>query len=168
MMSKKRNQYFDFLRGLAIIMVVGIHTFPGHEGFSSFKDELVVLVRQIINCAVPIFLAISGYFVSQKQLLTKSDYISFYKRQISKLYIPALIWGIPWLLLAIYGGENIFITILLWLCCGLSVLYFIALIIQCYLLLPIIKKHTPPLCKKYVFSNSCNNYNFSNDSRYVD
>lgn len=138
-MSQNRNQYFDFLRGLAIIMVIGIHTFPGHEGFGSVKDELIVLVRQIINCAVPIFLAISGYFVSQKQLFKKSDYYSFYKRQIPKVYIPALIWGLPWLFLAIYSGENIFITICLWLCCGLSVLYFIALIIQCYLLLPIIK-----------------------------
>lgn len=148
-MEQKRNQYFDFLRGLAIIMVVGIHTYPGHDGFNSVRDELFVFVRQVINLPVPIFLAISGFFLSKKSLLTKADCYNFYKRQISRVYFPALIWGFPWLLLAIrYGNDGILLSVCLWLCCGLSVLYFIALVIQCYLLLPVIQKITPPRLNK--------------------
>ena len=51
---KERIAYFDFLRGLAIMMVVGIHTYTLGE------DSTVV--RQILNTAVPLFIAISGYF----------------------------------------------------------------------------------------------------------
>ena len=46
----KRNTYFDFLRGLAIMMVVGIHT------YALGKDSTVV--RQLLNTAVPLFIAI--------------------------------------------------------------------------------------------------------------
>lgn len=142
-MVKERNSYFDFLRGLAIIMVVGIHTFPHHNGFNSLGVEFNVFIRQIINCAVPIFLAISGFFVSQKVFTNRQDYLFFWEHQIPKVYIPALVWGLPWLILSIKGGGGIFINVILWLICGLSVLYYIALIIQCYLLLPIIQKITP-------------------------
>ena len=43
----KINTYFDFLRGLAIMMVVGIHTYTLGE------DSTVV--RQLLNTAVPLF-----------------------------------------------------------------------------------------------------------------
>ena len=45
---KSRIAYFDFLRGLAIIMVVGIHT------YTLRKDSVVV--RQLFNTAVPLFI----------------------------------------------------------------------------------------------------------------
>ena len=57
---KERIAYFDFLRGLAIMMVVGIHTYTLGE------DSTVV--RQLLNAAVPLFIAISGYFLSQKKM----------------------------------------------------------------------------------------------------
>lgn len=50
---KSRMAYFDFLRGLAIIMVVGIHTYTLGE------DSMVVM--QLLNAAVPLFIAISGF-----------------------------------------------------------------------------------------------------------
>lgn len=41
-MPAKHNPYFDFLRGIAIIMVVGIHTLPANAGgFDSI--EAVIL-----------------------------------------------------------------------------------------------------------------------------
>ena len=46
----KRNTYFDFMRGLAIMMVVGIHT------YTLGKDSTVV--RQLLNTVVPLFIAI--------------------------------------------------------------------------------------------------------------
>ena len=62
----KRNTYFDFLRGFAIMMVVGIHTYT--------LGEDSTLVRQLLNTAVPLFIAISGYFLSQKKMENKDDY----------------------------------------------------------------------------------------------
>ena len=81
---KERIAYFDFLRGLAIMMVVGIHTYTLGE------DSTVV--RQLLNAAVPLFIAISGYFLSQKKMENKDDYFSFLKKQLPKVYLPVLVW----------------------------------------------------------------------------
>ena len=73
-----RLNYYDFLRGIAILMVVAIHTGPAYH-FESMQGVLVVMVRQVLNCAVPIFFAISGYFLAMKKLETKiSDYQEYF------------------------------------------------------------------------------------------
>ena len=144
-MEKERNLYFDFLRGIAIIMVIGIHTTGNHCGFDNITAQLNTILRQILNAGVPIFFAISGFFLSRKDLSTRDNSTKFWKHQIPKVYVPALIWGIPWLALGLYGNdEPILQLLLLWVCCGLSVLYFIAVTIQNYLLLPLIQKMPPP------------------------
>lgn len=53
---KQRNLYFDFLRGVAIILVVAIHSFILGENSNE--------IRQLLNTAVPLFVAISGFFLS--------------------------------------------------------------------------------------------------------
>lgn len=144
-----RNQYFDFLRGIAIIMVVGIHTSADHLGFDSWITQANTVLRQILNVAVPLFFAISGYFLAKKELTEKESIYKFWRHQIPKVYCPALIWGLPWLVLAIHKDENIYLQFFLWLCCGLSVLYFVAVIIQMYLLLPVIKRISSHLIVTY-------------------
>lgn len=94
----QRIEYYDFLRGIAIIMVVGIHTFVSYPidttiGYTS------AIVRQLLNCAVPIFLALSGLFCGKKLLDKKDNRIHFWKKQIPKVYIPALIWSLPYFIL---------------------------------------------------------------------
>ena len=143
-MSNQRNTYFDFLRGIAIFMVVGIHPSGGPCGFDSFYANVNTIIRQVLNAGVPMFFAISGFFLSKKNLETKENRFEFWKHQIPKVYIPALIWGLPWLALALYVGGNPSLQMLLWLFCGLSIFYYIAVIIQYYLLLPVIQQLTPP------------------------
>ena len=91
---KERITYFDFLRGLAIMMVVGIHTYTLGEDSTE--------VRQLLNTAVPLFIAISGYFLSQKKMENKEDFFSFLKKQPPKVYLPVLVWSLPLYALAIY------------------------------------------------------------------
>ena len=129
----KRNTYFDFLRGFAMMMVVGIHTYTLGE------DSTVV--RQLLNTAVPLFIAISGYFLSQKKMENKGDYISFLKRQLPKVYLPVLVWSLPLYALALYSGNSIIKQTILLLGCGFSIYYFVAFIIQCYVVLPVINYH---------------------------
>ena len=126
----KRNTYFDFLRGLAIMMVVGIHTYT--------LGEDSTLVRQLLNTAVPLFIAISGYFLSQKKLENKEDYISFLKRQLPKVYLPVLVWSLPLYALALYSVSSIIKQTILLLGCGFSIYYFVAFIMQCYVSLPVV------------------------------
>ena len=137
----QRNHYYDFLRGIAIMMVVGIHTFCTSE--TNMQDKAIdvnTLVRQILNCAVPIFLAISGYFLCTKNLDTWTDKKTFWRRQMPKVYVPTMIVSLPFFALAIKNGNSPIAAVMTMLACGFSVYYFVALIIQYYALLPIFKK----------------------------
>ena len=46
-----RTEYFDFLRGIAVIMVVAIHTFGQAYNYNNVSFPAVFL-RQIFNCAI--------------------------------------------------------------------------------------------------------------------
>lgn len=144
--TKHRNEYFDFLRGIAIIFVVGIHTFVCSEGCSEYVQTAEIALRQILNCAVPLFLAISGFFLSRIDLSTREQKISFWKKQIPKVYIPALVWSIPFLYKStILYGIPVVNCLVYFFTCSYGVLYFVFVIIQMYLLLPYISK----FCNKY-------------------
>ncbi len=134
--NTSRNHYFDFLRGIAILMVIAIHTTPASLSFSSTTGCVWICVRQLFNAAVPLFLAISAFFLGKKSLDTWNERTTFWCRQIPKIYIPCLLWSLPlWGTAIVRGGDIINETARL-LLCGFSIYYFIALIIQYYLLLP--------------------------------
>ena len=135
----QRNLYFDTLRGIAILMVVAIHTFIACE-FDNFQSICAISMREIFNVAVPLFLAISGFFIGLKKFESNYQILTFWKKQIPKVYIPTLFWSVPYLTLALYHQQSLLKNILVFLLCGYSIYYFIALIIQCYLLLPFIQK----------------------------
>lgn len=114
------------------MMVVAIHTF--------ISDCHSVAVRQVMNAAVPLFIAISGFFLSKKNISTKSDHFTLLKRQIPKVYIPTLIFSLPFFALAIHSGESAFKSVVNLFICGFSIYYFIAFIIQCYVALPFVTR----------------------------
>lgn len=136
-MSKQHIAYFDFLRGIAIMMVVGIHTFPKCS-WDNANDYILITLRQLLNCAVPLFLALSAFFLAKKSFFHSDDIRSFWKKQIPKVYLPCLVWSIPLYLLAVKSENNPMIETIKLFVCGYSIYYFIALIIQCYLLLPLL------------------------------
>ena len=135
---KQRNRYFDVLRGVAILMVIAIHTYKSSiEGWINLAN---LGVRQILNCAVPLFFAMSGFFVYRKVLDSKQAVLKFWEHQIPKIYIPTLIWSLPLFMLALIKGKNPITNTLNLLICGFSVYYFIAVTIQYYLLLPALQR----------------------------
>ena len=115
------------------MMVVGIHT------YTLGKDSTVV--RQLLNTAVPLFVAISGYCLSQKRMENKDDYLFFLKKQFTKVYLPVLVWSLPLYAIALYSGSSIIKQTILLLSCGLSIYYFVAFIMQCYVVLPVINNY---------------------------
>lgn len=140
----ERNHYFDFLRGIAILMVVGIHTYPHNHSLKGPVSDIIQLIAiNFFCCAVPLFLAISGYFVSRKKLRTLSDARLFWYRQIPTVYIPCLIFSIPWLIINIISTNHssLWISILYFFTCGYSIYYFIALIIECYIIAPLLLRY---------------------------
>lgn len=134
----KRIPYFDFLRGIAIIMVCAIHTFGQCYNLKSVSFIAVVL-RQVMNCAVPIFCVSSAYFLIDRDL-SGSNYACFLKKQIVRVYIPLIFCSLPYFVLDLKNGNEIWKAVLKLFFCGYSVYYFVALIIQFYVLLPLFQK----------------------------
>lgn len=123
------------------MMVVGIHTFSVEEVDIQAGFDINVIIRQILNCAVPIFLAISGYFLCTKKLDTWNERKLFWQKQMPKVYVPTMIVSVPFFFLFVLKhGFNPFLSLLLMIACGYSIYYFIALILQYYALLPIFQK----------------------------
>lgn len=135
MTQKKRLPYFDFLRGIAIIMVVGIHTFNVNTA-----NIASIPLRTLICCAVPLFVTLSAFFVSQKEFKDGS-FFKWFINQTKKIYIPMLLWSIPYLIISIHDNTyTLRYTLFLYFLGGFSIYYFITFIIQGYLFMPILKK----------------------------
>ena len=92
----KRIAYYDFLRGIAIVMVVAIHTMGFIYEYSAISFT-AVLIRQILNCAVPVFCVSSAFFLIQKDIQGKR-YREYLLKQCIRVYVPLLVFSVPYLL----------------------------------------------------------------------
>lgn len=101
-----------------------------------------MVVRELCSIAVPLFLAISGYFISNKDINDKRTYLSFLRKQIPRVYIPCLLWSLPVTAIGVYSGLDLFTSLMKCiLCSALVPYYFVLLIIQMYVLHPIIVRY---------------------------
>lgn len=140
---KDRLAYYDLLRGLAIIGVVAIHsTGIGYTFNDRIIDfNLTVFWRQIINFSVPMFIAISGFFLANKDTSSTYLYFQFIKKQVPRVLIPYIVWSLGYLCIDFLKGATIPSLIYRFFTFTSSVpFYFIILIIEYYLLLPILQK----------------------------
>lgn len=139
----ERVSYFDVLRGLAIVGVVATHASSvGAFRIDTLDFYINIFWRNIWNFCVPLFICISGYFLAKKTFLEINDYKSFVQKQIPRVYSPMLFWSFVWFLLAIAKNASINSEFLKLLTFQSSTpYYFIALIIQYYLLLPVLKRY---------------------------
>lgn len=127
-----RISYFDFLRGLAIILVVFIHCMGNCYTYPDV-DFFVVVARNMMNVAVPLFFAISGYFLASKEM-RNGGYAKFLKKQIPRVYIPVVFCSLVCFFMD--STKVVSIPALVKIAsCSYGVYYFIAVIIQCYLFL---------------------------------
>lgn len=76
-----RDHYYSFMKGIAIIAVVFIHTSFMKTG------ESAIMARQMFTFAVSMFFFLSGYFVKDDRFDTKG---------IKRIIIPYTIWSIIW------------------------------------------------------------------------
>lgn len=139
MKTSQRISYYDFQKGLAIMGVVAIHTMIFKVEPHSISGVSLALFRNILGFCVPFFVTISGYFLYSKEVNTKYTYKKFITNRLKVVYIPMLIWALPWFGLALLNTHSFlkigYIT-LMYLLGGMSVLYFITLILELYMLLP--------------------------------
>lgn len=99
-----RNTFIDFLRGLAIIVMILIHTtsfFP--------SDKLATSIWNWSQFAVPVFVFCSGYLFFKKQFQHKQYILLYVKKRIPRFLIPYYIF-LPFFLLAVFFLNSKLIT----------------------------------------------------------
>ncbi len=142
----------DYLRGVATLLVILIHitssclTLP--------KDSLLYTVVGSFNCAitfaVPAFLFISALVMTYKLKNTeKVNWIKFVLKKIFKVLSALILWSIVYITFWEPNVELSLKKIIGYLCLGNASyhLYFIPLIMQLYLIFPLIWFATKKISK---------------------
>lgn len=144
---KERNYTVDFLRLVAILAVVLIHTTNTSMqlGYYSLSHmPLSFFLNHFSRFAVGVFFAISGYLLASR-FNPKLPVLSFYKRRLSKLILPYLVWSaIYYVSMFQFNPTSLFSSdFLLDILSGNASyqLYFIPTIIVLYFLFPLFMKY---------------------------
>lgn len=155
-----RNISFDFIRTIAIIFVICIHSMgemdkaitdgPCYTGIKIVN----ALLNSIIHTGVPLFVMLSGSL-----LLRKNEPIElFFKKRFKRILIPFFLWSLVVFIIKclegnIQSGRNIIIEFLLqFISRGTHGIYwYIYLIIGLYLLTPILRIFFSYATKRQVF-----------------
>lgn len=93
----ERSAYFDIVRGCAIIFVVAIHSSSsGVQFFARGIDDpnfaFTLVVRQLLVCAVPLFVVLSGYFSPTAR--GDGEKPGALRSRLQRILIPYAIWSI--------------------------------------------------------------------------
>ncbi|MEW8969217.1 MAG: acyltransferase family protein [Mesobacillus sp.] len=143
----KRLVYLDWLRFLAIIAVVTIHTAASMVAVNMNEVPLsnwlaANFYEAISRPSVPLFVMISGaLLLSAKRELTLFEFL---KKRTGKIFIPLVAWSLIFYIYKVYSGSfetfNPKQFIYLFLTQGISIPYwFMYMILGLYLTAPIIK-----------------------------
>ncbi|MGL5357201.1 MAG: acyltransferase family protein [Cetobacterium sp.] len=130
--TQHRDNYYQGLRGVAILAVLLIHTL----GITK-NEYLMLIVRQFINYAVPLFLFLAGFFCRKQFELGKFNY----KKSLMRILVPYFIWSILLMTRVKFYNFN-FKEILLSLIIvkHFGIYYYIILLSQLILLSPVLLK----------------------------
>ncbi|MGE5041395.1 MAG: acyltransferase [Candidatus Levyibacteriota bacterium] len=144
---KERNYTIDFLRLVAILAVVLIHTTNTSMQLGYYSLSLLpfsFFLNHFARFAVGVFFAISGYLLASR-FNPKLPVLSFYKRRLSKLFLPYLVWSaIYYMSMNHFNPKSLFSAdFFLDLLSGNASyqLYFIPTIICLYFLFPLFMKY---------------------------
>lgn len=134
----------NFLRAIAAFLVIAIHIVSGRVTISKFAFAWDVAMI----CAVPIFIILSGYLLHYTyQDNRQLNYLEFLKKRLSKVLIPYLIWTIIYMIYSLNGNYikifslGFFYDLLKNLITGRGFihLYFMVIIIQLYIIFPLLR-----------------------------
>lgn len=126
-----RDNYFSFMKGLAIIAVLFIHT-----PFMCSDVAVGIAVRQLVTFAVAMFFFLSGYFVKNDSLDVKG---------IMRIFIPYVIWSVLWFAeTTIKGSQPVTtwkVVNTIFFGGAFFPLYFLIVLIELKLVSPLIVRH---------------------------
>jgi peptidoglycan/LPS O-acetylase OafA/YrhL len=143
----------DILRGFAIMAIIGVHTIFFFSFFSAGFVGLIIstFLGSLVTLGVPIFFIVSGLVLSLRYK-PRVNFHSFVKKRAISIFPPYLTISLVFILFyAIFGLETIdLIKIPLWLLTGTvsSTFWFLVVLMQLYLLFPLISSGISKLGSK--------------------
>lgn len=143
-MTKQHIVALDYIRGLSMLGVIGIHTGAYSLSYAYASPHLFALLEIVTRFSVPIFFFVSafGLFINQP-LSADFNYLSFLRRRFKAVLLPYLIWSILYMLhyTWISGDTNIWLapSIYEYFMFGLASyqLYFLVILVWFYALMPL-------------------------------
>jgi surface polysaccharide O-acyltransferase-like enzyme len=154
--STNRHYGFDLLRILACYMVIQIHTgefyYIGNDGavINSPAAHIVGWFNSLFRACVPLFVMLSGYY-----LFPITDTTTFFKRRMSRVAIPFVLWCVLYAFYYFLMGSNDLKTTLLnipkiALNYGVEIghLWFVYMLLGLYLFAPLISHWVQSCARK--------------------
>ena len=146
----KKTRYFyelNFIRGIACLLVVMVHVTARnyHLNDQNF-NWLTLFLNQVARYGTPFFAILSGFLLYNQAIKKGFNFKKFVASRFTKIVIPFLIWSFLYLLVKQYkfpwleGGASVKDFLVLFsLGDSYYHLYFIVVVIQFYLLFPILQ-----------------------------
>ena len=130
----KKDIFWQYIRGISIIAVIMIHVM--YQTFSNY-DYLNIFIRAIINFAVPAFIFMAGYFSKNEPAKV------FYKKKLKRLLIPLIVWDVIYTIVMLISKDMSFISVIKKLIISSAGyhLYYIYVLIQLFIITPILYKY---------------------------
>lgn len=150
----KRVPAIEYIRGLAMLGVVGIHTGAYSLTNPDVNIHLFALLEIFTRFSVPIFFFVSAFgLFCQYKAEAPLDYRNYFRRRYRTVVIPYVIWSLLYMLhQTLLSGDKLFWKppyIFEYFFFGLASyqLYFLVILIWFYLLMPLWRRIMPWLLK---------------------
>lgn len=107
-MSQKKIMAIEYIRGISMLGVIGIHTGAYSLSNPKVNIHLFALLEIVTRFSVPIFFFASafGLFLTQ-DLTTKFNYKNFLGRRLRAVLVPYLIWSVLYMIhYTIISGDT--------------------------------------------------------------
>ena len=146
-LSRSKLGEIEWIRSICCILVIIIHVTAEYwNSFTvgSLQYKFNILLNGISQFAVPCFVFISGFVLYYVYHNREYKILDFYKKRIPKLVFPYLIWSFVYIFVrhAYYSSPISLINVVKDLLVGRASghLYYMILIIQFYLVFPLLLK----------------------------
>lgn len=144
-MVRKQYMSIHFMRIMACLMVILIHisaTPVVSLEPNSFAQAIFVFINQIAKPAVPIFIFISGFLLHNIYRGKPLSPLKYWKKRLPKLVVPYVVWALGYYFIYVklgyYPLDLKFVMHGLLLGTFIYHLYFMVIIIQFYILYPLL------------------------------
>ncbi|VBB08738.1 acyltransferase 3 [Lucifera butyrica] len=143
-MAKQRITAIEYIRGIAMLGVIGIHTGAYSLSNPAINIHLFALLEIASRFSVPVFFFVSAFGLFFKQnLYSGFNYADFLRRRFKTVLIPYVVWSYIYMLHAAWVSGDPTVWSLAatgeYLLFGLASyqLYFLVILLWFYLLMPL-------------------------------